>query len=305
MRPLKVGVQLPEVEREVRWAELREMARLAERIGLDSVWIGDHLLYTAPGQPPRSPWEAWSTLAALAEATERIEFGPLVAATGFHSPAMLAKKAATIDEISNGRFILGLGAGWNKPDYTAFGFPYDKRASRFEEAFTVIRTLLREGSIDFDGEYYQIRDCTLTPRGPRPSGPPLWIGSFGDRVLRATMPYADGWNAWYADYGNNREELAKLLVKVESICEEVGRDFGTLELSVAPYVQMPGGTGRSSGDPAMAAIPPIPGDPETLAAELRALAGMGIEHVQLVLDPITMDSIAELEPMLAVLDSDG
>jgi alkanesulfonate monooxygenase SsuD/methylene tetrahydromethanopterin reductase-like flavin-dependent oxidoreductase (luciferase family) len=302
MRPLKIGVQLPEVEREVRWIELREMARTAERIGLDSVWIGDHLLYRPEGGSPVAPWEAWSTLAALAEATERIEFGPLVAATGFHSPAMLAKKAATIDEISGGRFILGLGAGWNKPDYTAFGFPYDKRASRFEEAFTIIRTLLREGEIDFHGTFYDIDECVLTPRGPRPAGPPLWIGSFGDRVLRATMPHADGWNAWYADYGNNREGLAALLTKVDAICREVERDFRTLTLSVAPYVRMPGGTGRSSGDPAIAAIPPIPGDPESLAGELRALAAMGIAHVQLVLDPITTESIAQLQPTLELLD---
>lgn len=302
MRPLKVGVQLPEVERVVRWSELREMAQLAERIGLDSIWVGDHLLYRAPDQAPRAPWEAWSSLAALAEATTRIEIGPLVAATGFHSPAMIAKKAATIDEISGGRLILGLGAGWNEPDYSAFGFPYDKRASRFEEAFTVIRTLLREGEIDFDGDYYQIRNCTLVPRGPRPSGPPLWIGSFGDRVLRATMPHVDGWNGWYADYGNTREGLTKLLAKVNSVCAEVGRDFSTLELSVAPYVQMPGGTGRSSGDPTMDAIKPIPGEPDVLAAELRELAAMGIGHVQLVLDPITVESIAALEPMVAVLD---
>src|SRR5918992_3159613 len=143
-RPLKIGIQLPEVEREVPWADLREMARLAERIGLDSVWVGDHLLYRDDGRPPRGPWEAWSLLSALAAVTERVEIGPLVAATGFHAPAMLAKKAATVDEISGGRVILGLGAGWNETDYTAFGFPYGQRVSRFEEAFTIIRTLLSE-----------------------------------------------------------------------------------------------------------------------------------------------------------------
>lgn len=302
MRPLKVGVQLPEVERVVRWPELMEMARTAERIGLDSIWVGDHLVYRYPGEPPRGPWEAWSTLAALAVATERIELGPLVASIGFHSPAMIAKKAATIDEISGGRFILGLGAGWHEPEYRAFGFPFDHRAGRFEEAYIVIRTLLREGEIDFDGTYYQIRDCVLTPRGPRPAGPPLLIGSFGDRLLRATLPTVDGWNAWYADYGNTRDGLAALLAKVDRMCAEVGRDPRTVERTVAPLIQMPWGTGRRGGAPAERAIPPISGEPEPLAAELRALAGMGIAHVQLVLDPITVESIAALEPMLAVLD---
>ncbi|HET7141824.1 MAG TPA: LLM class flavin-dependent oxidoreductase, partial [Candidatus Limnocylindria bacterium] len=140
-RPLKIGVQLPEVEYVVRWPELRAMALTAERIGLDSVWVGDHLLYRWPDAEPRGPWEAWSTLAALAAVTERVELGPLVAATSFHNPGMLAKMAATIDEISGGRLILGLGAGWNETEYRAFGVPYDHRVSRFEEAFAIIRGL--------------------------------------------------------------------------------------------------------------------------------------------------------------------
>src|SRR5688500_17161810 len=144
-RALKIGIQLPEVERTVRWSEQREMAELADRIGLDSIWVGDHLLYRDDGKPTRGPWEAWSLLAALAAVTERVEIGPLVASTSFHAPAMLAKKAATVDEISDGRLILGLGAGWNRPDYDAFGFPYDHRVSRFEEAFTIIRELLAIG----------------------------------------------------------------------------------------------------------------------------------------------------------------
>src|SRR6185503_1777113 len=148
VRPLKVGVQLPEVEREVRWPELRDMARAAEDVGFDSIWVGDHLLYVDPDLPPRGPWEAWSVLAALAGITERVELGPLVASVSFHNPAMLAKKAATIDEISGGRLILGLGAGWNEAEYRAFGFPFDHRVDRFEEAFAIIRGLLREGRVD-------------------------------------------------------------------------------------------------------------------------------------------------------------
>jgi alkanesulfonate monooxygenase SsuD/methylene tetrahydromethanopterin reductase-like flavin-dependent oxidoreductase (luciferase family) len=155
-RPLKVGVQLPEVERVVRWPELLEMARQVEAVGYDAVWIGDHLLYRWPGvAEARGPWECWTMLAAIAATTSRINLGPLVASTSFHAPAMLAKQAASVDEISGGRLILGLGAGWNETEYSAFGFPFDHRISRFEEAFTIIRTLLGEGSIDFDGVYYQ------------------------------------------------------------------------------------------------------------------------------------------------------
>ena len=151
-RPFKIGIQLPETEYEVRWSELKAMAQLAESAGFDSLWVGDHLLYRDE-DGARGPWEAWSQLAALAAVTERMELGPLVAATSFHNPAMLAKKAATLDEISGGRLILGLGAGWNETEYSAYGFPYDHRVDRFAEAFTIIRTLLREGHIDFEGRY--------------------------------------------------------------------------------------------------------------------------------------------------------
>ena len=162
-RPCKIGIQLPEVERRVEWDELLAMARSAEAVGFDSLWLGDHLLYDLPDVGTRGPWEVWTSLAALAVATERVELGPLVASAGFHQPTMLAKQAATIDAISGGRLIVGLGAGWNEREYTAFGFPYDRRVDRFAEAFTIIRTLLRDGHIDFDGEFYTAVDCVIDP----------------------------------------------------------------------------------------------------------------------------------------------
>ena len=136
----------------------------------------------------RGPWEVWTILAAIAASTSRIRLGPLVASTAFHAPAMLAKLAATVDEISGGRLILGLGAGWNETEFRAFGFPFDHRVDRFEEAFTIVRTLLRDGAIDFDGRYFQARDCELRPGPTRPGGPPLLIGSRGPRMLRITLP---------------------------------------------------------------------------------------------------------------------
>ena len=301
-RPLKVGVQLPEVEREVRWPELLDMVRAIEDLGFESVWVGEHLLYHWPDMPPRGPWEAWTLLAAIAASTSRIELGPLVSCTNFHNPAMLAKQATTVDELSGGRLVLGLGAGWNEAEFRAYGFPYDHRIDRFEEAFTIISTLLRDGAVDFDGRWYQVRDCELLPRGPRPAGPPVMIGSTGPRMLRATMGRADSWNAWYNDTGNQPAGVAPLRERVDAACLEVGRDPGEIERTVAVLVRLPGGSGRLQGDAAQGRIPPVSGDPSELAAALRAFTGEGIAHVQLVLDPITLDSIRAVAPVLAALE---
>ncbi len=301
-RPLKVGIQLPEVEREVRWAELLDMTRAIEDLGFDSVWVGEHLLYRWADRPARGPWEAWTLLAAIAASTSRIELGPLVACTNFHNPALLAKQAATIDELSGGRFVLGLGAGWNKAEFEAFGFPDDHLVSRFKEAFTIIRTLLREGAIDFDGEWYQVRDCELLPRGPRVAGPPLMIGSRGPRMLRATMAHADSWNVWFAKTLNGPDGVPPLRDEVDAACREVGRDPAEVERTVAVLVRLPGGAGRLQGDTALDPVRPMTGEPAEMVETLRGFAREGIGHVQLVLDPITRDSIRALAPVLTELD---
>jgi probable F420-dependent oxidoreductase len=300
-RALKVGVQLPEVEREVRWSELAAMARLAEQVGVDSLWVGDHFLYRNPGEAPRGPWEAWSVLAALAAITSRVELGPLVSCTSFHAPAVLAKKAATVDEISGGRLVLGLGAGWNRNDYDAFGFPYDHRVSRFEEAFTIIRTLLRDGRIDFAGRYYQVRDCELLPRPARPGGPPLMLGSDGPRMLRIALPHVDAWNTWYSSHGNRADRLPAVLRALDAACAEVGRDPAGVERTVAVLVELPGGKGRSEGAAGERGVEPLRGSPEQLAEALRAYARLGVRHLQLVIDPISASGIESLAPTLELL----
>ena len=301
-RPLKVGIQLPEVEYEVRWSEQLDMIRAIEDLGFDSIWLGEHLLYRWADRPPRGPWEAWTTLAAIAAVTTRVQFGPLVACTNFHNPAMLAKQAATIDEISGGRFVLGLGAGWNEIEFRAYGFPFDHRIERFEEAFTIIRSLLRDGAVDFDGRWYQVRDCELLPRGPRPGGPPLMIGSKGPRMLRATLPYVDSWNVWFRDTGNEPAGVPALRELVDDACREVGRDPSEVERTVAVLVRTPGGTGRFQGDYMQDPTPPLDGSPTEIAEVLRRYAAEGIAEVQLVVDPITLASIRWLGPVLADLD---
>jgi len=303
-RPLNVGVQLPEVERECRWSEILDMARAIEDLGYDSLWLGEHLLYRWQDRSPRGPWEAWAMLAALAAVTKRVQLGPFVACTAFHNPAILAKRADTIDEISGGRFILGLGAGWNETEFRAFGVPFDHRIDRFEEAFTIIRTLLREGAVDFEGSYYRARDCELLPRGPRPGGPPLMIGSTGPRMLRIAAPHVDSWNAWFADTQNSPAGVAALTAKVDAACVEVGRDPADIERTVAVLVQLPGGTGRTMGDStAGETIRPLGGTAEEMAEELRSYARAGIGHVQLVLDPISRESIERFARVLPLLDN--
>lgn len=302
-RPVRVGVQLPEVEREVRWPELVDLARAIDDLGFDGIWVGEHLLYRWPNRPARGPWEAWTLMAALAAATTQATIGPLVACTAFHNPALLAKQAATIDEISGGRFVLGLGAGWNETEFRAFGFPFDHRIDRFEEAFTIIRTLLRDGAIDFAGRYYEARDCELLPR-PRPGGPPLLIGSNGPRMLRITAPYVDAWNTWYADTNNAAEGVAPLSALVDAAAREVGRDPADIARTVAVHVRMPGGRGRTMGDDSTSSrIVPLEGDPETIAAGLRAYADAGVAEVQIVLDPIDRPSVERLAEVLPILDA--
>jgi probable F420-dependent oxidoreductase len=301
-RPIRVGVQLPEVEREVRWPEYVAMARAAEDVGFDTIWLGDHLLYRYPDGSTRGPWEVWTMLSALAASTSRIRLGPLVAATAFHAPAMLAKLAATVDEVSGGRLILGLGAGWNETEFRAFGFPFDNRISRFEEAFTIVRTLLREGTIDFDGRFFQARDAELLPRPARPGGPPLMIGSVGPRMLEITLPYVDAWNVWYKDSGNTPAGLEPILRQVEDAARAVGRNPQDIEKTSAVLVRMPGGTGRVMGDTTQTAIPPVEGSPIEIAARLREYADLGLAEVQLVVDPITIESIQALAPVLEELD---
>ena len=301
-RAIRVGIQLPEVERVVRWPEYVAMARAAEDAGFDTLWLGDHLLYRYADGSTRGPWEVWTMLSALAASTSRIRLGPLVAATAFHAPAMLAKLAATVDEVSGGRLILGLGAGWNETEFRAFGFPFDHRISRFEEAFTIVRTLLQDGAIDFDGKFFQARDAVLLPTPSRPGGPPLMVGSIGPRMLEITLPHIQAWNVWYADTANSPAGLEPHLRLVDDICRQVGRDPAEIERTAAVLVRLPGGSGRVMGDSARGAVPPVQGSPSAIADALREYAALGVAEVQLVVDPITIESIRALAPMLAELD---
>lgn len=295
-RPCKVGVQLPEVERFVPWPEYLDLGRRAEAAGFDSIWVGDHLLYDLPEGSTRGPYEAWTTLAALAVATERVEIGPLVASTAFHAPAMLAKLAANVDAISQGRLILGLGAGWNRREFDAYGFPYDRRVARFAEALGIIAPLLREGRTTYHGEFYEVADCVLDPAPVRPGGPPLMLGSNSPRMLSVALPVVDAWNVWWSIYGNTVEGFADVKAGVDAVMPE-GRQVSA---TAAVLVGLSSGAGRLMGESYDAPVPAVALD--DLADHVRGLAALGATHLQLVLDPITAESIDLVGAAVADLD---
>lgn len=279
------------------------MARTAEAVGFDSIWLGDHLLYDLPDGSVRGPWEVFTSLAALSALTSRVQLGSLVASLGFHEPAMLAKMAATVDGISGGRLILGVGAGWNRREYDAYGFPYDHRVDRFEEAFGIVRRLLAGETVTHSGPYYSLDRCVIDPPAARPGGPLLMLGSNSPRMLSIGLPHVHQWNVWWSLYGNTPEGFAEVVADVRARTEAAGRDPDEVEATACVYVQVPGGAGRTMGDPTMAAKQPLSGSAGELASQLAAFAAAGAAHLQLVVDPITEPAIEWLGEVLAVLDA--
>lgn len=274
---VRIGIQLPEVEREVRWPEVAAIARAAEESGFDSIWVGDHLLYRGGGRPERGPWDAWTQLAALAVLTTRVRLGPLVAATAFHSPGAIARMAASIDEISGGRFTLGLGAGWNEPEFRAFGFPFDRTVSRFEESFEIVRRLLAGEHVTLKGEFHSVEHAVLLP--PPRRTVPIMLGSNGARMLGIALPHVDAWNTWFSSYGNTVEGFANLRGDIDGACVKAGRDPAELTHSACVLVRVGDGPGERPND-----IPPVA--LKDLVSHLRLLAEAGADEAILVLDPI-------------------
>jgi probable F420-dependent oxidoreductase len=297
-RPLRIGIQLPEVERDVRWPEYVAMARAAEAAGFDSMWLGDHLLYRGDGRPERGPWEAWTLLSALGAVTERIDLGPLVACLAFHPPALIAKMAATVDDVSGGRLVLGVGAGWNEPEFRAFGLPFDHRVSRFEESFEIVRRLLAGERVTVPGRFWRADDAVLLPRPAR--RPPIMVGSAGERVLSIALPHVDAWNTWYDNYGNTAEGFAALNAKVSDTAGRVARRPEDVARSACVLVVLD----RAAGDrPLEEGVPPLEGSPDRIAAGLRDLAEAGADEAIVVVSPITEGSIRALGEVLAILDA--
>lgn len=285
---LPIGEQ-EKVRRTLPWGELREMALAAEESGLDSVWAADHLVFQDDGT-----WsgihESWTILTAVAAITERVEIGPLVLALPFRNPAVTAKMAAALDEVSGGRLILGVGCGWHEPEFDAFDFPFDHRVGRFEEALSILLPLLRTGEATFQGRWHHA-NARLLPPGPRPKGPPILIAGKRPRMLRLVARHADAWNA--AWYGRREEakELEQRIAALHEACAEVGRDPGKISLSAGLFVHFP-----NLPDPAYEDAPTnaIAGDANEVGRELAAYRELGMEHLIVHLWPPTAAAVREL-----------
>lgn len=257
------------------------MARAAEDAGFDSVWLGDHLLYRdARGE--RGPWDVWTQLAGLAAATERVALGPLVACTAFHPPGILARMAASVDEISGGRLVAAFGAGWNETEFRAFGIPYGERVSRFEEAFGIVRRLLAGERVTFRGRFHDVEDAVLLP--PPARRPPLMVGANRPRMLGITLPHVDAWNTWYTHYGNTPDGFSRHNAEIARAAERAGRDPSTLERSACVLVRA--GAGR---DRRPETAPPV--ELDALTDHLNALEEAGADEAILVLTPIDEGTI--------------
>ncbi|MGZ6269511.1 MAG: LLM class flavin-dependent oxidoreductase [Candidatus Limnocylindrales bacterium] len=300
MSGLKVGIVVPldedeTVGRPPSWQQLSGFGRQAEALGFDSLWVPDHLLARFPGRPTAGEWESWTSLAALAAATERIELGSWVSCTAFRNPGLLAKMAATVDEISGGRLVLGLGAGWHEPEFAAFGYPLDHRVGRFAEAIAIIHGLLREGRIDFHGRFYDLPACELRPRGPREGAIPILVGARGPRMTALTARFADAWNAW-ASWEERTYVVPEQSTWLDEACRSIGRDPASLARTAGVFLAMPGEE-PSRMSPARR----LAGTPEQVVEALLSAERAGVSHLQVWLNPTTAQTIedfAEVRRML-------
>jgi alkanesulfonate monooxygenase SsuD/methylene tetrahydromethanopterin reductase-like flavin-dependent oxidoreductase (luciferase family) len=297
-----IGIMIPISERSsfgpgpLHFSDMLEMARTAEDAGFDAVWLADHFLFRSPVAPEGEEygiWEAWTAAAALAQGTSRINIGLLVTCLGWRNPGIVARMTETIEDVSGGRFILGTGAGWHEPEYDAYGLPFDHRVSRFEDAITIISSLLRTGRADHNGEFFQANNAISQPRGPRAAtgGAPILVGTSGERMLRLTARHADAWNGgWIKTAADAKPKIDAL----DAACEAVGRDPQTLVRTVGSNLALTGYTGFRKDA--------IQGDHNTLAADIDAFRELGIRHFIGGIDPCTPAAIEEFAQVIEVVD---
>ena len=291
---MKVGLMLPIGDPELlagpdRWSFFRDQALAADESGLDSVWCADHLLFRQLEDVPGTLGihEGWTVISAVGAITSRVEIGPLVLCAPFRNPALTAKMATTLDEVTGGRLILGLGSGWHEPEFDAFGYEFNHRVSQFGEALEIIVPMLRGQSVTWDGRWQRATEAALAPPGPRPTGPPILIAGKGPRMLGLVARFADQWNsAWYGPPAK-ADRLRQNIARVHAALDAAGRDRSSLTLTAGIFVATGPGDDDRPEDL-------ITGSTDEIAESLAGYAELGISHLIVHLWPRTVAAVSQL-----------
>jgi alkanesulfonate monooxygenase SsuD/methylene tetrahydromethanopterin reductase-like flavin-dependent oxidoreductase (luciferase family) len=302
LRPFEVGLVLPMGESFVdgsttRWVDIRDLALRAEELGFDTVWTADELLWRPPDGESHGWWECVAMTGAVAAATSRVKVGTWILSALHRNPGITAKAVETLDEVSGGRFVFGLGSGHSGRQGHAFGLPEDHVYGRFEESLEIILPLLRQGRADFEGTFHAARDLEHRPVGPRPGRIPIMIGAKGPKMLRLAALHADIWS-WYVEERSDLAEFGPRIAALEAACVEVGRDPATIGKSAGIVVEPTSFTGSEK----VLGVP-VRGSAEEIADGLRAFGGAGFTNLELLVWPPTLAALDALAPVLELLDA--
>ena len=303
--PYWLTTEVPTIQPE--WPAILHLAQTAEEVGFDNLWLVDHFQIRVDpvnvqfGRPPMPApldgqeigvMDCWTLMGALAAATTQVTLGPLVSCMSYRNPAVLAKIAATVDSISNGRVILGIGAGDFEEEHAQFGAHWDRRISQFEEGLQILVPLLRTGHVDFAGAFYKAANCTLSPAPARPGGPPILIGALGHgpRMLRLVAQYADAWNAFIATGESSPAVIPAYQQMLDDACRAIGRDPATLKRTVT--------VGVTFGNRTIWGASPITGSARQIADVFLAFHDEGIEQLSVFMNPMTEDGIMQMAEVI-------
>ncbi len=289
-RATSLGINIPNSERALyagtpHYAGMLAMSQAAVATGFEVLWFDDHFSFTSDDDL-RGAWDAWTLMAAIAATVPDIHLGPMVACTAYRNPGVIAKMTEMIGDISGGRFILGLGAGWHKPEYEQFGIRFEPRVSQFEEAVEIIHGLIRHGEADVQGEYYQANQAVNRPRAKNGHSTPILIGSTGDRMVKSLARYADAWNTG----GGSVDDLKAKIARVDAACLEIGRDPASVVRTVGLTLAGDGYKGNAADV--------VTGGTEEKVGRLRGLESLGFQHIMVRVDPSTPDTIAAMAPVV-------
>jgi alkanesulfonate monooxygenase SsuD/methylene tetrahydromethanopterin reductase-like flavin-dependent oxidoreductase (luciferase family) len=303
MRTIEIGLVLPMgdsfVDRTtVRWTEIRDLAIGAERIGFDTVWTADELLWRSNGGAAQGWWECVAMTGAVGATTSRVKVGTWVLSALHRNPAITAKAVETLDEVSGGRFVLGLGSGHAGRQAHAFGLPEDHVVGRFEEAVEIIVPLLRQGRADFEGTFHAARDLEHRPVGPRPGRIPIMMGAKGPKMLQLAVRHADIWS-WYVEERSDLTEFGPRLAALLAACDTAGRDPATIGRSAGIVVEPTPVTGAAD----VLGVP-VRGASEEIADAFRTFGAAGFTQLELILWPPTLAALEAMAPVIELLDRD-